>query len=416
MESFYGGKRGFSFILRPNPNDNDGYWRRLSDIAAAAANRQLKYGDYAVITESPANGDGYSEEHGKIYRIDQMNQPILVGRIGNPAPLLPLALVNNIGGENFADFPFLSKEQSKNRNVVKGYWGITTVNGENVIGLNFEFPSVEFDVTNSVSNNLDLQTGLAIGHYNTLINGAPHDTPTCFSVANVITPNTFIGTPYDQMQVTERFNQGDLWYRVYDFNDTAIDDSHKAFQLKSHYGEGYFADNYVTSLGRRIIKTGEYTSNGVTRNSYGISIAFSSNFQIEITDIIKQSDAMPSPIGVTLELKASESDNQYKNILEEWEMLLSLTNSSGEETAYTIKGELGAGKSKILKINAEDWHAVNKVILKKIIFKTKENVNSWSNFSKAFGITDAAPSSSSSLNISGNFINTYIGFVNIFQA
>jgi len=58
--SFYGGKRGFSFILQKNPHNVQGYFNSSEEILTAVKNGDLKYGEYAMVSSG--------EEQGFLYR------------------------------------------------------------------------------------------------------------------------------------------------------------------------------------------------------------------------------------------------------------------------------------------------------------------------------------------------------------
>lgn len=74
MESFYGGRPGFPFILRK------GYYSQ-QDIQNAVTNKELVYGDYALIDGDTAN----TADRGKIYRVQADLSLMYIGRITSPA-------------------------------------------------------------------------------------------------------------------------------------------------------------------------------------------------------------------------------------------------------------------------------------------------------------------------------------------
>lgn len=85
MESFYGGKRGFSFIFQENKREgSDGLWTSLGTVAdednldtlySGIKRGDVKPGEYAVIK---------NEENNYIYRIDLKFNPILIAILEIP--------------------------------------------------------------------------------------------------------------------------------------------------------------------------------------------------------------------------------------------------------------------------------------------------------------------------------------------
>ena len=231
MDYFYGGKRGFSFILRPNQiSGSNGYWRSLNEIRLGITSGWLKYGDYAIITENVNLEEGedfqYSGNHGKIYRIDRGNNPVLVGKIGNPALLYKLILTNNNENTSNIVFNFLNDEASKAAEGVQGFWKTVQVEPEGEsdsgwrVGLGFTFPKpvIEFESVTTDNFNEELSTGIEFDEetYRTARNAQGHELPMYFPFKNIIPPNIFIGNYSERTNKDHLFNTGDLWLRVFD--------------------------------------------------------------------------------------------------------------------------------------------------------------------------------------------------------
>lgn len=107
MESFYGGRPGNPFILKGVEREGQTFeFRNLTDIRNAINNGNLKYGEYAII--SPLEGS--SIDAGKIYRVNEENQPIYMGRIA--APAINLSGDHNSGIEMVS--PDLKREPTLN--------------------------------------------------------------------------------------------------------------------------------------------------------------------------------------------------------------------------------------------------------------------------------------------------------------
>lgn len=225
MDSFYGGKRGFSFILRPNPDDVNGYWQTSSAIEAAAQSKILKQGEYAIITET---GVAYSENHGKIYRITKDSNIELIGKIGNPAPLYGLEITDDLNGADDVQFYFLNDNASKEAEGFKVYWKLNKDEHDQPIsiGIGFEFPHPVFEVTNipanyfqSIENQVEAQrpAGISISSNNTK--------PVYYQVKNVIPSATYIGSEEDRKNLNAlNLNLGDLWMET-------VDDSYKIIKI-----------------------------------------------------------------------------------------------------------------------------------------------------------------------------------------
>lgn len=96
MESFYGGRPGFPFILRKS-------YSSQQDIQDAVTNKKLVYGDYALIDGDTAN----TADRGKIYRVQADLSLMYIGRITSPAIstiLNPQAPNNMPSGATNSDF------------------------------------------------------------------------------------------------------------------------------------------------------------------------------------------------------------------------------------------------------------------------------------------------------------------------
>lgn len=217
MDSFYGGKRGFSFILRPNPDDANGYWQTSSAIATAAQNKILKQGEYAVVTET---GSSYTNNHGKIYCVTKESNVELIGKIGNPAPLYGMVVTDDFTDSNEQLFHFLSDNDSKQAEGFTVHWKINMDEHDNPqsIGIGFEFPHPVFEVTNTPANYFQLVEDQIEAQEPAGITITSEDeTPVYYQVKNVVPSATYIGTR-DRRETlgTLNLNLGDLWMETID--------------------------------------------------------------------------------------------------------------------------------------------------------------------------------------------------------
>lgn len=221
MDSFYGGKRGYSFILKPQntiiKNEHGAwerivYWRNKQEIERGVQSGALSYGEYAVITEE---GPSYSSEHGKIYRVTKDNNLELVGKIGNPAPLYPLEIINDDQETQSLDFPFLDDAQSTDSNF-RVYWKTIydDVDEPQAIGVGFKVPRPVFSVTNIPSTLplFDSATELQPAgiQLEPVESGKVH-----YAVTNVVPPSVFMGSQQEREGLGEKLqelNLGDLWF------------------------------------------------------------------------------------------------------------------------------------------------------------------------------------------------------------
>lgn len=74
MESFYGGRPGYPFILK-------GEFNSQNEIETAANNNELSYGDYAIV----AGENAETQYRGKIYRVIANKKLLEIGRITSPS-------------------------------------------------------------------------------------------------------------------------------------------------------------------------------------------------------------------------------------------------------------------------------------------------------------------------------------------
>lgn len=123
MESFYGGQQGFSFVVKRNPARDNGYFNNLADINNAIATGDLRYGDYAIITNSM---NSYTANHGDLYRINTQNQAERVANISHPALA---TLISEIGefddqatGIHTTSINFLTENESKTQETLDVSW------------------------------------------------------------------------------------------------------------------------------------------------------------------------------------------------------------------------------------------------------------------------------------------------------
>lgn len=247
MDSFYGGKRGFSFILRPNntviKNSNGGwenkiYWETLADIENGIKNNLLSYGEYAVITET---GPSYSSEHGKVYRVNRNNQAELVGKIGNPAPLYGLTVSADEEGANTTTFQFLNDNLSKTAEGFTVYWKILEdEEGQpQSIGIGFDFPRPVFTVENTPSTLFLLQKDIEQLPAGITISPDYQQGSVHYKVDNVIPSSTYIGSEDERLSSStdvEKLNLGDLWFEEFDA-EAGIGTSQFTQDIKSRFQE-----------------------------------------------------------------------------------------------------------------------------------------------------------------------------------
>lgn len=212
MDMFYGGKRGYSFILRPNLDDDNGYWESYNAIHVAAQAGKLKYGEYAIVTTNTSNGN-MGAEHGNIYRIQERQTPVLVGRIGNPIPVVPIEISDGQGTESYAIIDFLNERDSKAATGVIGRWKNIEDNNGNItaIGLSFDFPQPVIELTKKRTNNLkNGKNGLSILKQN----------PYYYKIDMVDSPNIYIGTESECSLINNSLDDGDIWLQIFDGNES----------------------------------------------------------------------------------------------------------------------------------------------------------------------------------------------------
>ena len=251
MDYFYGGKRGFSFILRPNKAEGSkGYWHSLEEIIDGIQRGWIKYGEYALITENTVIDDEenfqYTDNHGKIYRIDRGNIPILVGRIGNPAPLYELILTTNDIDAYHVNFDFLDDNESKTAQGITGYWKMTTEAwpppGEGTeedpsierqrIGIGVKVPKPVIEFKNISSNNFDEAVKAGIKFDEETYEQDQDNGPMYFPFKNTLSPNIYIGTFKERTEKDNLFNVGDLWLRVFDPDEDSVVGDQTTISLK----------------------------------------------------------------------------------------------------------------------------------------------------------------------------------------
>ena len=172
MESFYGGKQGYSFIFRPNLERADGYFLALGQstdtpnndetIWGAIKRSELLPGDYALITELD---NTFTEAHGKFYRISETKKPILIGKIGNMCMKYPIqwydsantpsSISNNSNSIQEVDISFLNETESRTAETIKAYWVVDNSSNPPHIAISFEMPVPVIDRVSLSSNNLE---------------------------------------------------------------------------------------------------------------------------------------------------------------------------------------------------------------------------------------------------------------------
>lgn len=231
MNNFYGGERGFSFILKPNPSSlSNGYWKSLNEIIIAARDGKIQYGDYVIITNDLGQ---YTNQHGCIYRIDRDKNPILIGKIGNPAPLFDIAIVENLENANEVTFTFMDDEESVIADSVKVYWKIIDYtyqdsnnesHTEQRIGISFAFPKPiitfnNFHTTNFKTqiNNSDIKSGSGI------FKVEQQNRPMDYKYNVFMPPNIAVGKSKDLLDNLRYFEDGDLFFQTFDKEDDSLD-------------------------------------------------------------------------------------------------------------------------------------------------------------------------------------------------
>lgn len=136
MESFYGGRPGFSFILK-------GPYVDLNDIYEALDAGSLKYGEYALISTENKTGS----LHGNIYRVASIQGALeYVGNVTTPAPLYELEFNNETTGDGDIIWtPVPGYDNGTYNDNIKGIVSYDTENER--IGLGFSFPYSVVDVS-----------------------------------------------------------------------------------------------------------------------------------------------------------------------------------------------------------------------------------------------------------------------------
>lgn len=212
MESFYGGQQGFSFVVKRNPaEDHDGYFYNVNEINKAASEGVLRYGDYAIVTNTI---NDYTKEHGDLYRINTRGMAEKVANISHPALA---TLISEIGefddqaGEGqTVTIPFLYTSDSQNANGLKISWVYET-NEEEVSGikLGIEAPQPVINAT-LTQKTLDLENPIAIASNDNILNKT-HDernTPFLYDF-QIQLPMRSVLIPQDQERVLNNLNNLD---------------------------------------------------------------------------------------------------------------------------------------------------------------------------------------------------------------
>lgn len=124
MESFYGGQQGFSFVVKRNPAEgHDGYFYNVNEINKAARDGVLRYGDYAIVTNTINN---YTREHGDLYRINTRRMAEKVANISHPALATLISEIgefdNRATGIHTTSINFLTENESKTQETLDISW------------------------------------------------------------------------------------------------------------------------------------------------------------------------------------------------------------------------------------------------------------------------------------------------------
>lgn len=223
MDSFYGGKLGYSFILRPNPNNENGFWNNLNQVRAGISNNTLKYGDYIVLTEENRN---FTSESGKIYRITSGDTPECVGRIYNLSSLTPVIWDGEIenGDLTTSHINFISESATRFQTDLEAYWeleeDIETGDQKTKLGLRMPQPVINvktIDGVHQLAYNDDKQEYYKPDIILKKEQLGNKVAPFYYNMEVYFPSNSYVGTESDVSFIpTESFRSGDLWMEVYD--------------------------------------------------------------------------------------------------------------------------------------------------------------------------------------------------------
>ncbi len=223
MDSFYGGKLGYSFILRPNPNNENGFWNNLNQVRAGISNNTLKYGDYIVLTEENRN---FTSESGKIYRITSEDTPECVGRIYNLSSLTPVIWDGEIENSDLttSHINFISESETKFQTDLEAYWeleeDIETGDQKTKLGLRMPQPVINIktiDGVHQLAYNDDKHEYYKPDIILKKEQLGNKVAPFYYNMEVYFPSNSYVGTESDVSFIpTESFRNGDLWMEVYD--------------------------------------------------------------------------------------------------------------------------------------------------------------------------------------------------------
>lgn len=150
MESFYGGKQGYSFVVKHNPEREDGFFTSLQDIETAIANGNLKYGEYAIITEV----GHYTTASGNLYRVDLENHPQLIANVNSPRIYGTLDSIGSYDSNyHFGQVNFLDQNASKQATDLKMSIIAVEDGNNNLVGYQLGIaaphPVIEYEIESS---------------------------------------------------------------------------------------------------------------------------------------------------------------------------------------------------------------------------------------------------------------------------
>ena len=91
MDSFYGGRPGYGFVLR-GPASGSSSFTSSAQIQNAVTNGELFFGDYAIV----GGDDSQIEGFGNIYRVNEKKGLDLIGNISAPVFYVTPSIVNDI--------------------------------------------------------------------------------------------------------------------------------------------------------------------------------------------------------------------------------------------------------------------------------------------------------------------------------
>lgn len=222
MDSFYGGKLGYSFVLRPHPNHNDGYWVSEAAIDAQIATGYLKYGDYVVITN---DNNEYTEQSGNLYRIvANANGQLVrakVGNIGTVAAKSPVFWQDNLetSPEQRQNISFMSENSSRIAEVAVGSWEDVTVNDEVRTSIDLKIPQPVVDCTVESVNQMEA-IGVTAYKQADVVWDKVH--PYYYNMTVTLPNNVYVGSKNNRILRETYFRNGDIHLEFEDLSKDTL--------------------------------------------------------------------------------------------------------------------------------------------------------------------------------------------------